>query len=272
MIKYDRYPGGKRFAATFSYDDGPAGDRRLVEIFNKYNMKATFNLISSSLLREGGDGVKAHEVNTLYAGHEIACHTYSHPHLEKMSIKDQYDEIIRDREILESLCGRLVRGLAYPFGTFGEDTHTAMKTASIVYGRTAVSKKSFLLPDDFLVWDPTTHHNECEASIKSFIYSVEKAPWRAGNLLYIWGHSYELAAADTPVGFEKFEELIKPLAEHSGDIWFATNIEIYNYINAQKALLRSADGKTIHNPTDTDVWVSNDDTALEIPKCGTVII
>ena len=29
---------------TFSYDDGIYQDERLVEIFNKYGMKATFNL------------------------------------------------------------------------------------------------------------------------------------------------------------------------------------------------------------------------------------
>ena len=52
MIKYDRYVGGKRYAATFSYDDGGAADRRLVELFNKYNMKCTFNLISSSLIKD----------------------------------------------------------------------------------------------------------------------------------------------------------------------------------------------------------------------------
>jgi hypothetical protein len=38
-----RYPGGKAKAVTFSYDDGVIQDIRLAEIFDKYNMKATFN-------------------------------------------------------------------------------------------------------------------------------------------------------------------------------------------------------------------------------------
>ena len=33
-----------RKALTFSYDDGIEQDRKLVEIFNRYGMKATFNL------------------------------------------------------------------------------------------------------------------------------------------------------------------------------------------------------------------------------------
>ena len=43
---------GKMKAVTFSYDDGVAQDRRLVEILNKYGLKSTFNLNSELL---GGD-------------------------------------------------------------------------------------------------------------------------------------------------------------------------------------------------------------------------
>ena len=40
---------GKNKAITFSYDDGVTQDIRLIEIFNKYNLKATFNLNSELL-------------------------------------------------------------------------------------------------------------------------------------------------------------------------------------------------------------------------------
>ena len=36
-------------AITFSYDDGVTQDKRLIEIFNKYGLKATFNLNSELL-------------------------------------------------------------------------------------------------------------------------------------------------------------------------------------------------------------------------------
>ena len=50
---------GKMKALTFSYDDGVLQDRRLIEIFNKYGLKATFNLNSGffggkwTLVRDG---------------------------------------------------------------------------------------------------------------------------------------------------------------------------------------------------------------------------
>ena len=44
--KYMRFPEGKAKAATFSYDDGVKSDLRLLKIFAKYGVKATFNLNS----------------------------------------------------------------------------------------------------------------------------------------------------------------------------------------------------------------------------------
>lgn len=44
MIEYSIYPNGKRRIVTFSYDDGPAQDERLVALFNRYGVKATFHL------------------------------------------------------------------------------------------------------------------------------------------------------------------------------------------------------------------------------------
>ena len=43
---------GKMKAITFSYDDGVTQDKRLIEIFNKYGLKATFNLNSGLLGKE----------------------------------------------------------------------------------------------------------------------------------------------------------------------------------------------------------------------------
>ena len=38
------FPGGKTRAMTFSYDDGVLQDKRLIEMFDKYGVKGTFNL------------------------------------------------------------------------------------------------------------------------------------------------------------------------------------------------------------------------------------
>ena len=48
---------GKNKFITFSYDDGVTQDKQLIEIFNKYNLKATFN-INSELLGQPGSLVR----------------------------------------------------------------------------------------------------------------------------------------------------------------------------------------------------------------------
>ena len=272
MVLFDRFPGGKRYACTFSYDDGGAQDIRLAELFNKYGIKCTFNLMSKPL-NDPNRPVNLGNLKEIYAGHEIASHTYSHQHLDKMGMKDQYDEMIKDREIIEPAWGQIIRGFAYPFGTFTDDTVAAMKTAGLVYARTVNSQiNNFALPTDFARWNPTTHHNESADAIRRFIFNVEKAPWRAGGLLYIWGHSYELDNPNSPVKWEEFEEKLKVLSEHEYDVWFATNIEVYDYVQAMKAIRMSANGKMLYNPTDTDVWVSNGDENVKIGAMQTVVL
>lgn len=96
---------GKNKALTFSYDDGVTQDVRLIEIFNKYNLKATFNLNSELLGKAGslpnnGNPInhtknKAEDVKYIYDGHEVAVHTLTHPYLPQ--IEDDA-EIIRQVE------------------------------------------------------------------------------------------------------------------------------------------------------------------------------
>ena len=59
---------GKMKAVTFSYDDGVTQDRRLIEVFNKYGLKGTFNINSGLLSTEnvltyGGKSVQHNKIN-----------------------------------------------------------------------------------------------------------------------------------------------------------------------------------------------------------------
>ena len=66
------FPGGRFKALTLSYDDNtPELNRRLVSIFKKHGIKATF-FLNSGLFPEDTDW---QEVRTLYEGFEIGSHT-----------------------------------------------------------------------------------------------------------------------------------------------------------------------------------------------------
>ena len=123
---------------TFSYDDGVSQDIRLIELLNKYGMKATFNLNSGflggkwTLTREGVvvDHIKpaAEDVGFIYQGHEVAAHTLTHPFLPDMQDESEIiRQVEQDRLALSELCGYEVVGFAYPGGGINYDSRVTTK-------------------------------------------------------------------------------------------------------------------------------------------------
>lgn len=265
MIRFDKFPKGKSKIVTMSYDDGQQYDHQLIEIFNRYNIRGTFHLNSGGIGKPGL--INEQDVKTLYLGHEVSLHTYSHPFLTRVPSETLVSEVLLDRKILEGLTGYLVKGMSYPFGAYDDETIEKLKALGVVYSRTTVPTHNFELPADFMKWHPTCHHREEALELsKKFLSLLKRSDHH--QLLYIWGHSYEFNDDDN---WDLIEELCKTLSGHE-EIWYATNIEIYNYITAQRRLEISVDQKTIHNPSAQAVWISADGETIEIAGGKTVLL
>ncbi len=240
------YPEWKKKALTFSYDDGQIYDRRLVEIFNRNEMKGTFHLNSGMLGRKGF--VNPREAAVLYKGHEIACHGVEHRHVLQLGISQQLREIWEDRRMLEKISGSIVTGLSYAFGEYSERFISTAASAGIRYSRTVKSTRSFVLPASFMEWNPTMHHNEgIMEKLEDFlnIPGYEKMP-----LFYVWGHSFEFEREDNWNLIEEFAQR----ASGDPDTWYATNGEICEYICAVRNVVMSADLGMIYNPSGIPVY------------------
>ena len=224
---------GKKKAVTFSFDDGVTQDIRLVEILNRYHLKGTFN-INSGLLglpgfldRDWGKvnhtKIKASEVKTLYAGHEIAVHSLTHPTLVGLDEETIIRQVEEDRKALEGLCGYPIVGMAYPNGPNDDRVAAIIKNNSpIKYSRTVTSTHSFTVQkENLLRYNPTVYYIEdcLEELVDKFLASESDED----QLLYIWGHSYEMDA--NLISWEKFEEICKKLAFRN-DIFYGTNKEV----------------------------------------------
>lgn len=223
---------GKKKAITFSYDDGVTQDRRLVEILNKYGLKATFN-INSELL--GTDNtliiqdknilhnkIKPEEVAQLYRGHEVAVHTLTHPHLTYLDEGEIIRQVERDRQNLSELVGYEVVGMAYPGGGFQNSdrvekvikNHTGVK-----YARTISLSYSFKEQENPYRYNPTAFHLDLANNYRladEFFASDD------AKVFYIWGHSYEFDINDTWDEFEKFCKYVSGRE----DVFYGTNKEI----------------------------------------------
>ncbi len=277
-----RYPDGKAKAVTFSYDDGVPQDQRLAALFDRYGMKGTFNF-NCEHLRETSFTKEEIQQYFLSKGHEIAVHGANHRANGNIRPIEGIRDVLDCRLELEEKCDRIIRGMAYPdtgirqMGNFGcyEQIQNYLSELDIAYCRTlGGDNDSFTLPQDFYAWMPSAHHNNPKIMeyIEKFlaldsstkVYHAKRVP----RLLYIWGHSYEFDENDN---WEHIEKICQKLSNNS-EIWYATNIEIYDYVQAYKSLVYSADGHMIYNPTLIDLWIDVDGFVYEIASGKTLKI
>ncbi len=262
MISYGIYPGGKKKAVTMSYDDGVIQDVRLIEVFDKYNIRGTFHL-NSGIFGKGNRNSED-KIKEIYKNHEISVHGVKHETLANLPVQNIIHEIFEDRKALEKIAGYPVRGMSYANGSFNDTVCDTLKVCGIVYSRTTHATGGFALPDDFLKWHPTCHHRDSLECIERF----NNLRYDKGHLLYIWGHAYEF---DNNNNWDLIEEACKRVSGHE-HVWYATNIEVYDYIMAQRSLHISADNKIIYNPSAISVWVVADGEPLEIKSGETVTL
>lgn len=254
-----RFPGGKKRALTFSYDDGVEQDIRLIDIFKKYGMRATFNINSGEYTPEGNvfpEGqvhrrLTEKAVSEVYnqEGIEVAVHGSTHPWLDHMPVNMCTKDLMDDREKLEKQFNRIVRGMAFPFGTYNDDVVNSMKSTGIVYSRTVNSTHAFDMPSDWMRLPATCHHDDPKLMELAHDF-FEKDSWGRPWMFYLWGHSFEFEQNNN---WEVIEEFCEFMAGRD-DVWYATNIEIYDYQDAYKRLVFSMDGSIVYNPTSYELF------------------
>ena len=251
-----RFPGERVKAVTLSYDDQSEQDIRLIGILDKNGMKGTFNISTGLYSPEGkqfGEGDVCRRMTRdraieIYKNspHEVAVHAYSHPYLTQMPSSAVTREVLEDRLNLERDFENNVRGMAYPFGdcSYSEDVANVLRAVGIAYSRMTSATRKFRLPTDFYRWNPTCKHTDgqlMELAEKFVGNSTNKEPL----LFYLWGHSFEFDADDNWSVIEQFCQFIG----NREDIWYATNIEIYDYVKAYERLIWNADMRRVYNPS-----------------------
>lgn len=226
---------GKMKAVTFSYDDGVMQDKRLIKLFDKYNLKGTFNLNSEKLgtvYRAEYEGkkivrymVEPGEVREVYRNHEVAVHTLTHPKLTECDAKEIVRQVEQDRQNLSKLVGYDVIGMAYPGGGINNDERVAdiiKRRTKIQYARTTTSTLQFDLQSDLYRFNPSVHHSmNFDELCKIGRKFVELQP-TSPQIFYIWGHSYEFDEQDT---WDKMEQFCQLIANRD-DIFYGTNREV----------------------------------------------
>lgn len=221
--------GEQKKFLTFSYDDGISQDKRLVEIFNKYGMKCTFNLNSGIMSNDSCWDFKGvhvtrmtrEEIGDLYKGHEIACHFKTHPFPFDLSDAELDEEIGGDIKALSDMFGCEIVGAAYPYGQYDDRVVEALKKHGIKYARTTRTTEGFAHQTELLRYMATCHHNNDRLFELGEIFKAIKPEEPA--VFYVWGHSYEFDGDNNWDRIEKFCEMMAGC----DDICCCTNREAF---------------------------------------------
>jgi hypothetical protein len=257
-IRFTLFPGGRSHAVTLSYDDGHIHDRRLVQALDRYGLKGTFHLNSGNLGK--GDCLAPQELSALFQGHEVSAHTVTHPHLDSVPGEQLALEVLDDRRALEQWVDYPVRGLSYPYGTVNASIAELLPRLGIEYCRVGTSHGRFHVPADLLRWEPTCHHDhDLLAKTDEFLATRSREPRL--RLLYVWGHSFEFHRQGNWDLLDRFGER---LAGEASSVWFATNIDIADYLQCLRRLQPTVDGRRVRNPSHRPLWIGWGDSPREI--------
>lgn len=281
--RFLRFPGGLSKAVTLSYDDGCKDDIRFSETICAHGLKCTFNINSGFIAEKEGDWHLTREQIKKYlidTGNEIAVHGKCHRALGKVTPVDGIRDVLECRTELENDFGMIIRGMAYPDSGITRFENGAeygnikryLTDLGIVYSRTlGGDNDSFALPTDWHAWMPTAHHTNPElfGYIDKFLnepmssYDAAQTP----RLFYLWGHSFEF---ENNKNWDLLDKICSALS-NKPDVWYATNIEIYDYVSAYRSLVFSADGSMVYNPTLLDIWFTEDGKPYIIKSGETLI-
>lgn len=268
-----RFPDFKEKALTLSYDDGVIYDEKLIEILNRYGIKCTFNINSGVFAeKDVGRRLTKERAIALYknSGHEVAVHGVKHFSLAEVPEEIAVAEVLEDRKNLEETFGCIVKGMAYANGSFNDETVEILKRCGVKYARTTVSTEKFNIPEDWLRLPATCHHNNPRLSELADEFLKDTTGYflrRNPKLFYLWGHSYEYNDNNN---WEVIENFAKKAGNRT-DVWYATNGEVYDYVQAFNRLEFSVDGKLIRNTSNIDVYLNYlYDKKVKIPAGETV--
>ena len=273
MYKTLRFPGFKIKALTLSYDDAVIFDKKLIEILNRYGLKCTFNINTGLFAQTPGADrrLMQDEAVELYKSsqHEVAVHGYKHLFLTKIDDLARAYEVKKDREELEKLFDRVVKGMAYAYGAYNDNVVKILKDCGINYARTTIANGEFNIPTDWLRLETTCHHENKNLStyVDKFL-SINEENEVEPKLFFLWGHSYEFNDKNNWWIIEEFAKKVG----NNPDVWYATNGEVYEYIKAYESLIYSLDGKIIKNPTSIDVYLNLDGKKVLVKSGETVKI
>ncbi|PTX94754.1 polysaccharide deacetylase [Verrucomicrobia bacterium LW23] len=263
-IQFNLFPGGRDRCLALTYDDAPQEDYRFVEILNRHGLRGTFHVNSGGMGRP--DRVKREDMRSLYANHEVSVHGVGHMHLDDLPPEELVHEILEDRKRLEEVMEYAIVGMAHAFGSYNAKAVAMLSALGFRYARPVAFTRKYVLPEDYMHWNPTCHHNDDILARWEQFMTLRN--WGKPRLFYLFGHSYEFERGNN---WHIIEDFAKTAGGHP-EVWYATSIEVAEYVASFRNVRLTADRSRITNRNADPVWVTADGMPLEVPGGATVVL
>jgi len=95
--------------------------KKVLKLMNSGDVKGTFNVL----------GQRASEIEDILqsihkSDHEIATHGYYHIMYDELSLKEQYNQLLKGKQVLEEMTGEPINGCRVPFAVYNRHTYEAI--------------------------------------------------------------------------------------------------------------------------------------------------
>ena len=214
----------KKGIISITFDDVPqSAVVNAVPVLEKYGLKATFYVAvglgedEAVMAQNAADTfVTPDEIKNLHkAGHEIACHTYSHYRLDKGDADGLYADAVKNVSRLKNILGDVaVKHFSYPFGNvdFASKKLLAQQYKSMRSSRPGLNSRVV----DMHLLRATSIYNpsfDKEALIEIIRKTEQQRGW-----LILYTHGVDAQADDYGCTIEQFNWLVEQCVKSSATI------------------------------------------------------
>lgn len=252
-------PNGLSKCVLVGFDDGRSSDLQVIRTMMRYNIKGTFFINSCNIGQPGYLSEK--EIIDISNNFEIAVHTMNHINMTNCPLPVLLEELIEDRRQLERITGKIVNGMAYPYGKVNERAANVTKNLGFAYARKSNETRKLASEIDIYNWMPTCHVNDELLKLGRELIETDWINVKGQcAVLFLTGHSVELQRTEMQDLFVRFCQLVG----NRNDIWYATCMEYIQYCNAVERLDYSLSRERVYNPNAIDVWIRINGDPLKI--------
>jgi oligosaccharide reducing-end xylanase len=220
-------------AVTYSFDDLTGNQLPVaIPIFDKYNLKATLNVVT--------DWVSASQWATLKSvstsGHEVASHTVAHKNMTELSAEDFESEMSESKKKIESAVGKECITMVYPYCA---KAHEEITSKYYISARSCSGQVENQTPVN--MYDISSKGVGTESATQT---ADDFNAWVAdGVKLGGWCtfliHGIDDDKGYSPIKSNELEKHLQYVAGHPHKFWVATFASVTKYIIERNSLVVS---------------------------------